>query len=355
MPSLRTLTKVSHAFVLALAAVAAPAAKITEFPIPTAASGATGITSGPDGRLWFIESSASKVAAVTTAGVFTEYPTAFASTGPLDIAAVPRGRALLFTQQGRTKLGLVSLDPTVTVGELDGTVNGGRYLTIGPEGRAWITTSQAWFAVPFLANAPAAAASDLPGHRPVQRVALGADGLIWFTYVGSSSTPDDPDGVASCSPETASCVEYSLGLNAGPGAIALGPDGNLWFARAAATLSRIAPGPVITEFPIEQPARDIAAGPDGNLWVTQPAFNAIARVTPAGIVTRYTIPTPSAEPRGITAGPDGNIWFVEGGVNNKIGRLRVFVPGDVDDDGDADVQDVFYLINFLFAGGSAPK
>jgi hypothetical protein len=30
------------------------------------------------------------------------------------------------------------------------------------------------------------------------------------------------------------------------------------------------------------------------------------------------------------------------------------VPGDVDGDGDADVADVFYLINFLFAGGPAP-
>ncbi|HKC24315.1 MAG TPA: hypothetical protein VKF32_06215, partial [Thermoanaerobaculia bacterium] len=30
------------------------------------------------------------------------------------------------------------------------------------------------------------------------------------------------------------------------------------------------------------------------------------------------------------------------------------VPGDVDGDGDVDVADVFYLINFLFAGGPAP-
>jgi hypothetical protein len=31
------------------------------------------------------------------------------------------------------------------------------------------------------------------------------------------------------------------------------------------------------------------------------------------------------------------------------------VPGDVDGDGDVDVSDIFYLINFLFAGGPAPQ
>jgi hypothetical protein len=34
---------------------------------------------------------------------------------------------------------------------------------------------------------------------------------------------------------------------------------------------------------------------------------------------------------------------------------RLDVPGDVNGDGVVDVSDVFYLINYLFAGGPAPK
>jgi streptogramin lyase len=63
----------------------------------------------------------------------------------------------------------------------------------------------------------------------------------------------------------------------------------------------------------------IAAGPDGNLWVTESKTSKIARVTTAGVVTEYALPSGSA-PRGIVAGPDGNLWFTENGTG-KIGRI----------------------------------
>jgi virginiamycin B lyase len=46
---------------------------ISEFPIPTAASGPFGIVSGPDSALWFTEEFGNKIGRITTAGVFTEY------------------------------------------------------------------------------------------------------------------------------------------------------------------------------------------------------------------------------------------------------------------------------------------
>ena len=49
----------------------------TEFPIPTAGSGPTGITTGPDGALWFTETrlAGNKIGRITTAGVVTEFST----------------------------------------------------------------------------------------------------------------------------------------------------------------------------------------------------------------------------------------------------------------------------------------
>jgi hypothetical protein len=55
-------------------------AQFASFPIPTANSGPSSITVGPDGALWFTENNAAtvKVARITTAGVITEFPTGIA-------------------------------------------------------------------------------------------------------------------------------------------------------------------------------------------------------------------------------------------------------------------------------------
>ena len=50
-------------------------APITEFPIPTANSHAPyGITTGPDGALWFTEHAGDKIGRITTGGAFAESP-----------------------------------------------------------------------------------------------------------------------------------------------------------------------------------------------------------------------------------------------------------------------------------------
>jgi streptogramin lyase len=51
----------------------ARAQTVTEFPIPTASSLPSGITMGPDGNLWFTETSGNKIGRITTAGVITEF------------------------------------------------------------------------------------------------------------------------------------------------------------------------------------------------------------------------------------------------------------------------------------------
>jgi virginiamycin B lyase len=48
----------------------------------------------------------------------------------------------------------------------------------------------------------------------------------------------------------------------------------------------------------------------------------IGRITTAGIVTEYRIPTDDSHPLGITAGPDSTVWFTEE-YTNKIGRIKL--------------------------------
>src|SRR4029077_187725 len=46
----------------------------------------------------------------------------------------------------------------------------------------------------------------------------------------------------------------------------------------------------------------------------------IGRITIAGMITEFPIPTANGEPLGIAAGPDGALWFTESN-GNKIGRI----------------------------------
>ena len=55
----------------------------------------------------------------------------------------------------------------------------------------------------------------------------------------------------------------------------------------------------------------IAAGPDGDVWFTEAEGDKIGRITPAGTITEYSLPTANSCPGGIAAGPDGNLWFTE--------------------------------------------
>ncbi len=92
--------------------------------------------------------------------------------------------------------------------------------------------------------------------------------------------------------------------------------------RAGNAIGRITPAGQVTEYPL--PTADslpnaIAAGPDGNLWFVETNTDQVGRITPSGAVTEFPIPAQRA-PDGIAAGPDGNLWFALGGAND-IGRI----------------------------------
>ena len=121
--------------------------------------------------------------------------------------------------------------------------------------------------------------------------------------------------------------EFSTNLTASsqPHGITAGPDGNLWFAEfSASKIGRITPAGVITEFSIPSGALPwaIAAGPDGNLWFTEQTGGKIGRITTAGVITEFGAGiTQPVTILGIAAGPDGNMWFTE--YQSRIGRITM--------------------------------
>lgn len=142
--------------------------------------------------------------------------------------------------------------------------------------------------------------------------------------------------------------------NSQPGGITLGPDGALWFTESATgKIGRITTAGVITEYTIPsatspQPSW-ITTGPDGALWFTENNGN-IGRVTTAGVISQYGIPGPLSSVAGITTGPDGEIWFAESSVN-KISEA-VFETANLT----VSPGSSFYHANLTFTGsGFAPS
>src|SRR5579859_8110178 len=103
-----------------------------------------------------------------------------------------------------------------------------------------------------------------------------------------------------------------------PTNIAQGADGNLWYTYSfRQDIGRITPAGTVTDFPIptaNASCDGIAAGSDGAMWFTEFQANKIGRITTAGAVQEYPLPNAGSNPQFITAGPDNALWFSEEGA-----------------------------------------
>ncbi|HUA21517.1 MAG TPA: PASTA domain-containing protein, partial [Bryobacteraceae bacterium] len=344
-----------------------PEFNLTEFSIPTPASEPLGITPGPDGSFWFIETATSNIASITTSGEFDEYPTPTPSSGPAGISIGPDGE-LWFSESKANKIvrAVVSISqPTFANGF--GAGAGG---VLGPDGAFWnanfIGTGGAITNI-FRTNTSGGTSSYpvLTEGTGVGGITPGSDGALWFTEsdankIGRITTSgkvaeyplpfvtgsDDflkgitsgPDGALWFTETIANRIgritldgnisEYPIPtVNSEPVGIALGPDGALWFTESNGNIGRITTNAAITEYPTPtaQAGPDaITVGPDGAMWFVEYDANKIGRITTNGVITEYPVPTPnSLELPGIAAGPDGAVWFTEyTPQGSKVGRVN---------------------------------
>ena len=160
-------------------------------------------------------------------------------------------------------------------------------------------------------------------------IALAPDGTVWFTESNGNR-------IGRMNPDGTHLTEFDVPApESAPRIIALGADGNVWFSEHLANkIARITPKGEITEFAIPSPEsqpRAIALGADGNIWFSEFNTSKIGRITPAGAITEFDLPRPSSGPGDITTGADGALWFIElnGTIDgrvvngNRVGRITV--------------------------------
>ncbi len=251
-----------------------------------------GITTGPDGALWFTNYGQASVGRMTTSGKTTIYPAG--AFGPTSITTGPDG-ALWFTNAATV---ICCGDTLVATG--------------GSIGR--ITTSGAVTTYPTGEGDPGA-------------ITVGPDGALWFT--------NGADSIGRITTSGAVTIYSGSGISY-PTAITAGPDGALWFT-GDNSVGRITTSGAVSIYSVSG-ASGIAAGPDGALWITSTtgqcvpvnkkqtecnSIDAIDRMTTSGVLTsRYSeTPGPLTGPLAITAGPDGALWFTNYGLDPSIGRI----------------------------------
>jgi len=206
----------------------------------------------------------------------------------------------------------------------------------GPDGALWFTE---WCGkIGRLAPSGGVMEYPMPAGRVPQAITVGPDGAIWFTEFGKIGRITTSGNIS----------EFVLpaGHDAGPNIVS-GSDGNLWFISGQGhTVGRMTTSGAYTEYFVSHKKNQygqlsenvvaITAGPDGALWLTgaaeatahTPYVSSLIRMTTAGKVSKFRLPSGLLVPFSIAAGSDGALWFPAGGVGTisrsvfeKIGRM----------------------------------
>ena len=116
-------------------------------------------------------------------------------------------------------------------------------------------------------------------------------------------------------PTLASVIEYAmLEPRDTPTALAIGPDGTVWFTiDFAAAVGRVRDGKV-ERLPKPRTSLEpvgIAITNDGAAWFTDSEARQISRMAPSGDISSITLDTPVARLGKVAAAPDGSVWFAE--------------------------------------------
>ncbi len=175
--------------------------------------------------VWFTEAGTNRIGRLTPTGYLTQYPIPTPASGACRIAVGPDGD-IWFTEQTAGKVG--RLDPaTGHISELSLTAGSKPFaITAGPDGHMWVTESGTGTVALISVDSFEVATEYAAGTHPLG-IAAGVDGLMWVADHGTNSILSlATDGTLTSYPVPTP--------NAGLLGITTGPQGEVWFSESAA-------------------------------------------------------------------------------------------------------------------------
>jgi virginiamycin B lyase len=144
-------------------------------------------------------------------------------------------------------------------------------------------------------------------------VAVAPDGTVWFTIEFSDAIGHWQHGNIERLPKGSQNQE--------PIGLAVAPDGAAWYTDARArTIARMTPAGELTTFPLSTPIARLgrlALAPDGAVWFAEASAYSITRLKD-GEFTRYGIESVRGGPYGIAVDGDGVVWATLQGANSLL-------------------------------------
>ncbi len=184
-----------------------------------------GITTGPDGNVWFAEMAGNKIGRITPQGEFAEYPIPTEDAQAYSVVTGP-DKNIWFTESGAGKIGQLDVK-TGAIKEfpLADPKSRPRDMTVGPDGNLWFSEN-ATDRIGRITPSGEVTGFELPkGSQPIG-VAAGGDGNIWFAVFKTHKVGRiTPAGIVSL---------FDLKTpNAQPFGMTAGPNGSVWFTLQA--------------------------------------------------------------------------------------------------------------------------
>jgi streptogramin lyase len=268
-----------------------PSGDMTEFPVPSAGY----LTVGSDGNLWI--AGASSVFRVTVTGVVTEFPVPQTAPGYRGISLVgitsgPDG-ALWFTEYDDNQIGRITTDGTLTEFTLpypvqtvpeDPKVVGAYGITAGPDGNLWFTENETSGVGRITPNGVVTEFPLLPftySRHPVDIQSQGGSLVVVENYSADVLMRVSTDGVVT--PMFSGPLPSANSLLAA--GLAFTADGSTWVGGYGNIIARVTPsGDVSTCDPsggtaIVQPFA-VATSPSGDVWFIEASNDAVGFIRP---------------------------------------------------------------------------
>ena len=280
---------------------------IIGYSIPTPNSVISDITTGPDGNLWFTESTGNKIRRITPNGTITEYPIPTPNSKPLIITTGSDGN-LWFTESDGRKIGKITPNGTITEYPLP-TTDGGVpfYITAGSDGNLWFTeTNNINMSKIGRITTNGVITEFLSTNYRYSEIITGPDRNLWViaeeltsntAYPFAGLFAIDTNGTITRTIQTCGVIGQPCKT---PRGLVIGPNGNLSFSGGQISSKGTA------DLENGTLANISTLGPNGQIWSIL--------VQNGGYILPYVYPSASTEKpidssSRITTGPDHNFWY----------------------------------------------